>query len=445
MIKDYYKNKVYKINRVRREAILSFIGSKENQLVLDIGCGNGELGKIIKEEKKTIVHGADISDQAIIEAQKGLDLAFKANIENNDWIEEIKDNRYDKIIISEVLEHLFQPEKLLKDIKKISHKDTEIIITVPNILFWKNRLKLFFGKFKYVNSGIMDKGHVHFFSWKSLNKLLSSSGYKTILVKNNTPTRGTKLIGRIFPGLFSYQFLLKVKRKNIVIYTAIFGGKDNLINPKRLSENIDYVCFTDFNFQSDYWNVRKIKPLYKDPVRNARKIKVLPHRLFPDYEYSIWIDGNIKIKGDIEKAVNKYLKENDMAIYDHSCLSSGARSCVYQEAEKLIEMGETGKYKDDAQLIKKQIEKYEAESYPRKNGLISSMIIFRKHNQEQIKKIMEDWWQEIKNHSRRDQLSFNYVCWKNNYQPFYIKEDSRNNDYFLHTAHKIKHYYVEKS
>ena len=445
MIKDYYQKKTYKINRIRRETILSFIGSKEKQLILDIGCGNGELGEIIKKEKGAIVHGIDVSQESIVIAQKKIDFAFMADLEKDNWLERIKDNKYDKIIISEVLEHLFEPEKILEDIKKVSYDDTEIIITVPNLLFWKNRLKIFFGKFKYTNSGIMDRGHVHFFTWKNLKNLLKFTGYKIFFVKNNVPTRGTKLIGKILPGFFSYQFLLKVKKKNVVVYTAIFGGKDQLIEPERISENIDYICFTDSDFQSNSWKIVKTKPFYKDPVRSARKIKVLPHRFLENYKYSVWIDGNIISHGDIEEAVKEYLEKSDVAVYDHSCLREGSRNCVYQEASKLIEMENVGKYKDDPELIKKQINKYKIEGYPENNGLVSSMIIFRKHNEEKIKKMMEDWWQEIKENSRRDQLSINYVFWKNNFEPNYIKEDSRNNKYFKHSAHKIRNNYDDRS
>ena len=45
-------------------------------------------------------------------------------------------------------------------------------------------------------------------------------------------------------------------------------------------------------------------------------------------------------------------------------------------------------------------------------------------------KAMEDWWTEIKYGSKRDQLSFNYVAWKNDLKFNYIDGDSRKNEYF---------------
>ena len=58
----------------------------------------------------------------------------------------------------------------------------------------------------------------------------------------------------------------------------------------------------------------------------------------------------------------------------------------------------------------------------------------RENNDLDIIKTMEDWWTEIKYNSRRDQLSFNYVTWKNNFKFSYLEGDSRKNEYFLQTG-----------
>jgi len=65
-------------------------------------------------------------------------------------------------------------------------------------------------------------------------------------------------------------------------------------------------------------------------------------------------------------------------------------------------------------------------------------ILLRKHNDTNVIKTMEDWWLEIKHNSRRDQLSFDYVAWKNNFKIQYIPGDNRNNQYFVLGRHKKK-------
>ncbi len=444
MTTEYYTKKIYSIGGARKKAILNFI-TKEKAVILDIGCADGALGEILQKEKQAKVYGVDIAEAAVKWAKKKLAGAWVMDIEKDDWLPEIKNKKFDYIIISEVLEHLFQPEKILEKLKQIIASDTEIIITVPNILFWQNRLNIFAGHFEYADEGLMDRGHIHFFTWQSLNKMLWQTGYEIAATNHHIPTRGTKFLGRFFLGLFAYQFIIKARKKKRVVYTAIFDNYDKLLDPKIISPSFDYICFTDSDIKSDVWKIIKVSPEYKDATRNARKYKILPHRYLSDYQISIWIDGNMVIKGDLDEAVEKYLKNDNMAVYDHSVLPNGeGRDCIYQEAESLLEMIKKGKPKDDPQIIQKQMEKYRKEGYPKGNGLISTMIIFRKHNSNEVKQIMEDWWQEVKGYSKRDQLSLNYVLWKNNFNPYYIKENSRDNKYFKNVPHYSKIAYAHR-
>ncbi|MEA2112501.1 MAG: DUF616 domain-containing protein [Patescibacteria group bacterium] len=235
-----------------------------------------------------------------------------------------------------------------------------------------------------------------------------------------------------------------------VIYTAIFGGKDNLTEPEFIPDNCDFICFTDSDFQSDIWEVRKVEQTFNDPVRNARMYKVLPHKFLPKYEYSVWVDGNMVVRGDVNQLIKKYLSKVNLTIFDHTQLTrrffklfwkkdkNQCYDCIYTEAEKLIQMNNEGNYKDDSNLIKNQIEKYRNEGYPEHNGLVSSMVILRRHNEKDIINTMNIWWNEIENNSRRDQLSFNYSAWRSKLDFVYMKGDSRRNKYFLHKQHKTR-------
>ena len=76
------------------------------------------------------------------------------------------------------------------------------------------------------------------------------------------------------------------------------------------------------------------------------------------------------------------------------------------------------------------MERYFMVGYPQNNGLITGMVILRRHNEKDCIETMEDWWTEIKYNSKRDQLSFNYCAWKNDLKFNYIEGDSRDNEYF---------------
>ena len=222
-----------------------------------------------------------------------------------------------------------------------------------------------------------------------------------------------------------------------VVYTSIFDNYDDIIN-QNLPSNWEWKCFSEDNSLT----------LYEDGNRNAKKFKVLPHRYLQEYEYSIFIDGNMKVIGDVNELIEKYLQDANVALFSHSENSLDSRNCIYEEAETILKLGEKNmkltpdrgilNYKDNPEIIKKQIEKYRTLGYPTNNGLITGMVILRRHNENDSIKVMEDWWKEIKYNSKRDQLSFNYVAWKNNLKFNYIDGDSRNNKYFLRDTNPHK-------
>ena len=223
-----------------------------------------------------------------------------------------------------------------------------------------------------------------------------------------------------------------------VIYTSIIGGYDSLEEPKYIPKGYDFICFTDqeINNPNSIWKIKKVLPLYKDSTRTARKYKILPHRFLPEYDLSIWVDGNELVVGDVNKMLEKYLENENMAVYNHmSCWDR--RDCVYQEAQALFNLGikDSTNWKDNPKIISEQMNRYNKEGYPPNNGLIVSGVMFRRHNSPQVIKCMEFWWEELKKGSKRDQLSFNYSSWKTKTNFNWINQDIRNDGYFLEVKH----------
>ena len=214
----------------------------------------------------------------------------------------------------------------------------------------------------------------------------------------------------------------------IIVYTAITGNYDTLKEPERFA-GCDYVCFTDNDkLESDVWNIRKAVSFSKHPRLNARYHKLHPHVYFSDYDFSLWVDGTHLPIIHPRELVEKYLGQWDIAMFPHRY-----NDCIYQEAKNCIL-----KKKASRKLIKKQIEKYRQEKYPENNGLIESAVILRRHNSPLIIKTMNDWWEEIRNFSDRDQLSFNYVAYKNSLSYGTISGDVFENMYFINNPHQGK-------
>jgi hypothetical protein len=224
--------------------------------------------------------------------------------------------------------------------------------------------------------------------------------------------------------------------KNKVIYTAIFGDKDKLRNPVIIDKEFDYICFTDQSLSSKIWKIKKLK--IEDnltSVRMARKIKILSHKYLSNYDYSIWVDGNILIKKKLSDLLYRLLKNHDIATFNHNYDSRGKRNCIYKEAEYILENNKSF-FRDNSEIIKKQILYYKENNYPEDYGLASSSVIFRRHQKNNIISFMQGWWQQLEMFSFRDQLSFNYVAWKNHLSINYINFDVQKNRYFETKKHR---------
>ncbi|WP_053429542.1 glycosyltransferase domain-containing protein [Rossellomorea marisflavi] len=221
-------------------------------------------------------------------------------------------------------------------------------------------------------------------------------------------------------------------KNNIVVYTAISQGYDDLSDPSYISEGVDYICFSDNpRLESNIWKIIPFEESKLDNVRKCREAKILPHKFLKQYEYSIWIDGNINVNNDVNELIFDYFKNSghDLLTFKHPF-----RDCIYLEAEECIRQK-----KDKKITIVNQMNNYKNQNFPKHAGLVESNVIVRNHNSSNVIEVMEDWWKEIEHHSRRDQLSFNYVAWKRNFTYGKLEGSSRGgNNYFSLGKHKMK-------
>ena len=198
-----------------------------------------------------------------------------------------------------------------------------------------------------------------------------------------------------------------------VIYTAIFGGYDKLIDPVVHSGEIDYVCFTNnTDVASDIWQIQVVDPpLLKDMIRSARLHKICPHRFLGQYEYSLYIDGNMRLNRvpDIAAMLNGKM----MALERHR-----KRKCLYVEAEICKK-----RKLDNDRTIDLQTHTYKKQKFPENAGLYASYMIARKHNDKQLIDLSETWWNHVHVYSRRDQISLPFIL--NNYPVEVIQANTR--------------------
>ncbi|WP_303813674.1 glycosyltransferase domain-containing protein [Selenomonas ruminantium] len=227
--------------------------------------------------------------------------------------------------------------------------------------------------------------------------------------------------------------------KRMVVYTAVFGGYDNIKQPMFKSDSCDYYAITDQEIQTDgVWKKYDVSKLGKDFMsmdnyHKSKYVKLHPEILFPEYDYSMWVDGNVLIVADV---IPLFIRAEQwmMSTFEnplHDDIYTEARFCIYHNAVK----------EED---IHKQIKEYREKGFPKHYGMREFSIIIRKHNDELCVRLMNEWWREVNRMTMRDQISFPYILWRNNLPIDTIHSLGgtwRTNPRFRFIEHNVNHKY----
>jgi len=213
-----------------------------------------------------------------------------------------------------------------------------------------------------------------------------------------------------------------------VIYTALFGDYDNLVELQKF-EGWDYICFTDQkNLKSDVWKIVEVTDDENPPNILNRMYKWLPHRYLNDYEVSLYIDSNVEFLKNPDYFLDTYLNEHLLAIPYHPS------NCIYRESNGCVYLGKS-KSKDTLN----QMEAYYKDGFPENFGLSENCIIFRFHNNQKVIELMENVWNNLLTYNtKRDQLSFMYEIWKVGFKSYTLMNRIDTYDFFTRQTHKYK-------
>lgn len=208
----YFDSKTgYGVSKARMERIVRHSQDVTGKTILDIGCGSGAVGRVLKTQGSCVVHGCDISSDALAEADQHLDMTFFYDVAEQKLADCTSDS-YDVVIATELIEHLFQPHLLLSEIATVIKPDGVCIITTPNFLVWSNRVRMLFGQFAYTKTGLLDESHVHFFTYHTLHDLLKQEGYEVIKEDNVYHPKVPVWLAKKFPSLFVFQMVFVCKK-----------------------------------------------------------------------------------------------------------------------------------------------------------------------------------------------------------------------------------------
>jgi 2-polyprenyl-3-methyl-5-hydroxy-6-metoxy-1,4-benzoquinol methylase len=190
--------------------ILSALGI--NKTCLDVGCNDGYIGRLSHNSNQ--FYGLDHLKSSVESAKKVYKDAILYDL---NALRPLPWNvKFDTIIFADVLEHVINARAVIGFmVKNYSQPNSKVIVSVPNIANWRIRLKLLVGQFNYTETGILDKTHVHFYTYKTARDLLESCGLKV-----HRTTAGSSVFGALISRLHFLRTLLATDVILIASYEA---------------------------------------------------------------------------------------------------------------------------------------------------------------------------------------------------------------------------------
>ena len=117
--------------------------------VLDLGCANGKIGHFMEKYLDCRVTGVEMNPSLAQKAARRLTKVIIGDLENpHTQTTILKQNKFEVLFASGILEHLKDPQQVLKNLKPSLKNNAVMIITLPNIAFWRMRFELLFGRFE---------------------------------------------------------------------------------------------------------------------------------------------------------------------------------------------------------------------------------------------------------------------------------------------------------
>jgi len=161
---------------LKRPEILNLIPPTAKKII-DLGCGTGSLGKALKERQSCHITGIELDRNSADVACTNLDKVYQDNL--NRYDPALVDQKYDCIILADILEHLVQPWQVLKKFAQVLEENGTVIASIPNIAHPWIISQLQKGLFRYELAGLLDVTHLRFFTKTTIGQLFYKAGLKT--------------------------------------------------------------------------------------------------------------------------------------------------------------------------------------------------------------------------------------------------------------------------
>lgn len=221
--------------------------------VLDVGCGEGVLGKRLSEKGVKEVVGIEINPDAAKKAERNISRVLCGDVEAIEL--PFERGYFDCIIFADILEHLKDPITILKRFRDYLSDSGVIVASIPNVGHYGIINMLVEGHWSYQDYGILDRTHLRFFTKKEIEALLNNSGFEITGISENmdpaynsitNPLSGEISFGRVtigdlrpdeLRGLFVIQYLIRAQKAAVTLIDA--GSRDIEDSKKALEGHLE--------------------------------------------------------------------------------------------------------------------------------------------------------------------------------------------------------------
>jgi 2-polyprenyl-3-methyl-5-hydroxy-6-metoxy-1,4-benzoquinol methylase len=166
--------------------------------VLDVGCGFGALGRLLKSRGHHVT-GVELVPEAAEHARQLLDQVTVADVETDGL--PFAPGSFDVVILADVLEHLIDPWRTVRQAADLLAPGGCVVASVPNVQNIDVLRRLIRGRWDYRERGILDRGHLRFFTLRTLRRMFDEAGLQlTRTAAHYRRTWGRSLVSLVTVG-----------------------------------------------------------------------------------------------------------------------------------------------------------------------------------------------------------------------------------------------------
>lgn len=149
---------------------------KKGSKVLEFGCAEGRMTRYMKEELDCSVYICEYNPEAFEKAKEYAADGICTDIMKYEWCDKFAGMSFDHILFADVLEHLADPRAVLKRAGEMLSPGGTIIASLPNVTHNDIILKATDEHFDYMDTGLLDDTHIHFWGKKNLKPFIEKTG-----------------------------------------------------------------------------------------------------------------------------------------------------------------------------------------------------------------------------------------------------------------------------